>query len=70
MNQYSCLCFISLLFIPCQVEREKYACGVRWLYELLYSLQFTVDRLTVVGTKMVNDVARCLPTCMQGTLPV
>ena len=44
--------------LPHQVEREKYACGVKWLHDLLYGLQFPADRVTVVATKMVNDVAR------------
>ena len=43
---------------PCQVERDKYTCGVRWLHNVLYGLQFTSERVSVVATKMVNDVAR------------
>ena len=43
---------------PCQVEREKYADGVKWLHDVLYGLQFTNERVSVVATKMVNDVAR------------
>ena len=43
---------------PHQVEREKYERGVRWLHDLLYGLQFSTDRVVVVATKMVNDVAR------------
>lgn len=41
-----------------QVERERYGCGVKWLYDILYGLQFPADRVAVVATKMVNDVAR------------
>lgn len=41
-----------------QVESEKYTRGVEWLHELLYQIQFTRERLSVVAQKMVNDVAR------------
>ena len=41
-----------------QVEAEKYDCGVRWLRELLFNVKFTRERLLVVTTKMINDVAR------------
>ena len=41
-----------------QVERERYETGVRWLHDLLYGLQFSPERVAVVATKMVNDVAR------------
>ena len=41
-----------------QVEAEKYAVGVKWLKEILYSVQFTKERLLVVARKMINDVSR------------
>ena len=41
-----------------QVEREKYAVGVKWLHDILFGLQFSPERVAVVATKMVNDVAR------------
>ena len=41
-----------------QVEREKYEMGVKWLHDLLFGLQFSSERVAVVATKMVNDVAR------------
>ena len=41
-----------------QVEAEKYDCGVRWLREVLFNVKFTRERLLVVTTKMINDVAR------------
>ena len=37
---------------------QKYGRGVRWLQEVLHSVKFTKDRLLVVATKMINDVAR------------
>ena len=41
-----------------QVELEKYECGVEWLRELLYCVQFTAERVKIVGQKMANDVSR------------
>ena len=40
------------------MEREKYAVGVKWLHDVLFGLQFSPERVAVVATKMVNDVAR------------
>ena len=36
----------------------KYGIGVRWLQEVLYQVQFSVERISVVATKMINDVNR------------
>ena len=47
-----------VLIVSHQVEREKYETGVKWLHNLLFSLQFSSERVAVVATKMVNDVAR------------
>ena len=44
-----------------QVEADKYVKGVKWLKELLYNIQFTKERLSVVANKMINDVSRSLP---------
>lgn len=40
-----------------QVEPSKYERGVQWLNELLYSIQFTEDRISIVAAKLVNEVA-------------
>ena len=37
---------------------EKYKKGVQWIRELLYQVQFTVDRLKIMATKMINDVSQ------------
>ncbi|XP_064616831.1 uncharacterized protein C05D11.1-like [Liolophura sinensis] len=47
----------QLAVIALKVEREKYDVGVRWLHEILYKTQFTADRLKIVATKMINNVA-------------
>ena len=44
--------------LSCQVEMAKYGIGVRWLQEVLYQVQFSVERISVVATKMINDVNR------------
>lgn len=41
-----------------QVEREKYAIGVKWLREILYQTQFPADRLKTVARRMNNDIAK------------
>lgn len=46
-----------------QVEAEKYAAGIKWLKEILYSVQFTKERLLVVAKKMINDVSRYMEFC-------
>ena len=40
------------------MEAEKYVAGVKWLKEILYGVQFTKERLSVVAKKMINDVSR------------
>ena len=46
---------VHLLF---QVELSKYERGISWLHELLTCTQFTAERVKVVATKIVNDVAQ------------
>ncbi|XP_058831479.1 uncharacterized protein C05D11.1-like [Topomyia yanbarensis] len=41
-----------------QVVRNKYEVGVNWITELLHKTEFTVDRVKVCASKMVNDVAQ------------
>ena len=40
------------------MEAEKYEKCVDWLRELLFQSQFTVERVKIIGTKMLNDVAQ------------
>ena len=40
------------------MELDKYKKGVQWLNELLYKVQFEVDRLKIIISKITNDVAR------------
>ena len=41
-----------------QLERDKYPDGIRWLSELLRHTVFTAERVSVIASKMANDVAR------------
>lgn len=45
---------ISLLL---QVEPKKYEQGIKWIRELLYDTVLTEERVKVLGTKIVNNVA-------------
>ncbi|CAI8039021.1 Uncharacterized protein C05D11.1 [Geodia barretti] len=57
-RRFKCGHFPSAVFVTIKVEREKYAVGVKWLHDVLFGLQFSPERVAVVATKMVNDVAR------------
>lgn len=46
------------LFPVGKVEMDKYRKAINWLRDLLYNVQFTEERLKIVASKMVNDVAR------------
>ncbi|XP_058458892.1 uncharacterized protein C05D11.1-like [Malaya genurostris] len=41
-----------------QVVRSKYEIGVNWIVDLLHKTEFTVDRVKVCASKMINDVAQ------------
>ena len=41
-----------------KVEADKYGVGVAHLKEVLFSIQFTKERIQVVASKMINDVSR------------
>ncbi|XP_033646112.1 uncharacterized protein C05D11.1-like [Asterias rubens] len=57
-NRFRCGEFSQVAFIEMKVEIEKYKRGVQWLQELLYQTQFVAERLKIVASKMMNDVAR------------
>lgn len=40
------------------MEVKNYSTGVRWLYDILYNVLFTTDRVGVLANKIINDVAR------------
>ncbi|XP_071830473.1 uncharacterized protein C05D11.1-like [Apostichopus japonicus] len=57
-RMFRCGFFSQLAFVEIKVEEEKYAAGVNWLQEILCKTQFTKERLNIVATKMVNEVAQ------------
>ncbi|XP_072172090.1 uncharacterized protein C05D11.1-like [Diadema setosum] len=56
--RFRCGEFSQVASVVLKVEKEKYASGVRWLQDILYNVQFTADRIRIVGQKMMNDVAK------------
>ncbi|XP_077994627.1 uncharacterized protein C05D11.1-like [Glandiceps talaboti] len=56
--RFRCGNYEQLVALTMTVEREKYSVGVQWLHELLYQTQFTKERLKIISTKIINDVAR------------
>jgi len=55
-NRFFCGDFSSLASLNLKVEFDKYMKGVHWLKDLLYGVQFSVDRVRIVANKMLNDV--------------
>ncbi|XP_011145031.2 uncharacterized protein C05D11.1 [Harpegnathos saltator] len=56
--RFSCGSYSHTVNLMLQLELEKYEKGVQWIKELLYDTELTVDRLKIIATKMVNDVAQ------------
>ncbi|XP_028046617.1 uncharacterized protein C05D11.1 isoform X2 [Monomorium pharaonis] len=48
----------SEVYLMFQLEYEKYEIGIKWIKELLYDTVLTVDRLTTVVTKKMNDITQ------------
>ena len=57
-RRFFCGNFSSLASLTLKVEFDKYVKGVQWLKDLLYSVQFSLERIHIVANKMLNDVAR------------
>ena len=55
-ERFFCGDFSSLASLTLKVEFDKYMKGVQWLKDLLYGVQFTVDRIRIVANKIINDV--------------
>ncbi|KAK4880203.1 hypothetical protein RN001_008349 [Aquatica leii] len=49
--------FANTATVILQVEPEKFERGIIWLRELLYQTQFKVERLKIIASKMINEVA-------------
>lgn len=57
-KRFSCGTYAHTVSILLQVESAKYEKGLTWLKEILYNTVFTIERLKIIATKMVNEVAQ------------
>jgi len=57
-KRFFCGHFSSQASLTLKVEFDKYVKGVQWLKDLLYGVQFSVERIHIVANKILNDVAR------------
>ncbi|XP_043275299.1 uncharacterized protein C05D11.1-like [Venturia canescens] len=57
-NRFSCGDYSHTAHLMLQLEVSKYSKGVQWIKELLYDTKFTADRLKIIASKMINDVAQ------------
>ncbi|EZA55862.1 hypothetical protein X777_04081 [Ooceraea biroi] len=57
-SRYSCGIYENNVILMLQLELEKYDKGIQWIKELLYDTELTIEKLKVVATKMINDVAQ------------
>ncbi|XP_015438659.1 PREDICTED: uncharacterized protein C05D11.1-like [Dufourea novaeangliae] len=57
-SRFSCGPYSYCAILWLQLEIEKYEKGVQWIKELLYETELTPNRLKIIATKMVNDVAQ------------
>jgi len=53
---FFCGNFSSLASLTLKVELDRYIKGVHWLKDLLYGVQFSVDRVHIVANKMLNEI--------------
>ncbi|XP_031827679.1 uncharacterized protein C05D11.1 [Nomia melanderi] len=57
-SRFSCGSYGYSATLMLHLEIEKYEKGVQWIKRLLYETELTVNRLKIISTKMVNDVAQ------------
>lgn len=55
--RFTCSTFAQMFQLVIKVELKRYSKGVQWLKELLFQTQFTVERLKIIASKIVNSVA-------------
>ncbi|XP_022918722.1 uncharacterized protein C05D11.1-like [Onthophagus taurus] len=58
ISRFRCGMYSTTATVMLQVEKGKYAKGMEWLKEILYKTVFTSERLKIIATKIVNDVAQ------------
>ncbi|XP_033118146.1 uncharacterized protein C05D11.1-like [Anneissia japonica] len=57
-SRFYCGQFTQLAILNIKVENEKYCKGVQWLHDLMYNIFFESERVKIIATKMINDVAK------------
>jgi Zn-dependent M16 (insulinase) family peptidase len=57
-RRFRCGQFPADVFVTIKVETGKYGRGVKLLYDVIHGLVISAERVAVVATKMVNDIAR------------
>lgn len=55
---FSCGPYPHSAILSLQVEPKKYEIGINWIVNLLHNTEFTIDRITVCITKMINTVSQ------------
>ncbi|KAL7287806.1 hypothetical protein TKK_0018181 [Trichogramma kaykai] len=57
-SRFSCGSYSQSAILVLQVEVDKYDKGVKWINDLLYNTRLTAERLKIISTKIINDVAQ------------
>ncbi|XP_046677319.1 uncharacterized protein C05D11.1-like [Homalodisca vitripennis] len=57
-SRFQCGPYCQTTSLMLQLEPNKYERGIVWIRELLYQTKLTVERLKIIATKIVNDVAQ------------
>lgn len=50
--------YLTIILYLFQLELSKYKKGVQWIKKLLYQTELISDRLKIIATKMINNVAQ------------
>ncbi|XP_001603808.1 uncharacterized protein C05D11.1 [Nasonia vitripennis] len=57
-SRFSCGAYSHNAIFALQLELAKYSKGVRWIKDLLYRSQLISERLKIIASKIINDVAQ------------
>lgn len=57
-KRFTCGSYAQTASFLLQVESAKYEKGLNWMREILYQTVFTAERLKIIATKMINEVAQ------------
>lgn len=57
-NQFSCGSYSQTAVLMIKTDYKKYIRGIQWLVDLLNRTEFTIDRVRVCASKIVNAVAQ------------